>query len=511
MDISAKTEEEEGLLMKYTADNLTTLSPGKAYRSKLGMYLSADLQEAIDLGLRELVYNAQDEYEATKQPGAYVRVKIDTKTQVISVSDNMRGIPVGKRTEDGINSLTAAFLIPHSGAKHESGVYSEAVGINGQGAKIVTHTAEWLKVVVKRDGKIYQQSFHETEEGAVPDGEIQEKENTDAHATGTEITYKPSSLIYKDAKINVETLSETLKTLSYFTKGLEIILDVDGKITKFHSVNGLADGLNAKDRFHPNILYYYDELEDCKVELALQWNKKPSDVQSYANNLYVRDGGAFMTGFKTSLTRAFNSLSGGEFTGDQIRRYLNGFVSVKVKTVQFSNQAKTALANPEARTATSAAITEALRRFSLKHKEDFDLIVTLMEKEVKAERAAERARQKVLDATKEVEKNQKRKTFSSDKLKDAENLGENSMLLLVEGNSSASTITTARDYRTYGVLALRGKMINMLTNSIDKIYENEEVKLLLSAMNIIPGRYDSKKLRYGRLGIAVDGDAEQSA
>lgn len=117
--------------MGYTANDLITLSPGKAYRSKIGMYLSADKQEAIDLGLRELIYNAQDEYEATKKKGAFVKIEIDTDTQQITVTDNLRGIPCAVR-DDGINSLTAAFLIPHSGAKHNGEkVYAEATGVNG--------------------------------------------------------------------------------------------------------------------------------------------------------------------------------------------------------------------------------------------------------------------------------------------------------------------------------------------------------------------------------------------
>ena len=123
--------------MGYTANDLITLSPGRAYREKLGMFLSGDKQEAIDLGLRELIYNAQDEYEATKKKGAFVKIEIDTDTQQITVTDNLRGIPCAVR-EDGVNSLTAAFLIPHSGAKHNGETaYSEAVGVNGQTTAVI--------------------------------------------------------------------------------------------------------------------------------------------------------------------------------------------------------------------------------------------------------------------------------------------------------------------------------------------------------------------------------------
>ena len=142
--------------MTYTANDIVSLSAGRAFREKIGMYLSADRQEAINLGLRELIVNVQDEYEVYKPNSPNLTINIDTIKHEIEVADNMRGIPVGIR-DDGMNSLTAAFLIPHSGGKHTEGVYSSAVGINGEGNKIVCHTAEWLEVHVARDNKIY---FH---------------------------------------------------------------------------------------------------------------------------------------------------------------------------------------------------------------------------------------------------------------------------------------------------------------------------------------------------------------
>ena len=139
--------------MKYEANDIVSLSAGRAFREKIGMYLSADRQEAINLGLRELIVNVQDEYEVYKPEEPLLHIELNTKTHTIQVADNMRGIPVGIR-EDGENSLTAAFLIPHSGGKHEEGVYSSAVGVNGEGNKIVCHTAEWLEVEVYREGSM---------------------------------------------------------------------------------------------------------------------------------------------------------------------------------------------------------------------------------------------------------------------------------------------------------------------------------------------------------------------
>lgn len=491
--------------MNYTANDIVSLSAGRAFREKIGMYLSADRQEAINLGLRELIVNVQDEYEVYKPKNPYLQVVLDTNTHKISVHDNMRGIPVGLR-DDGMNSLTAAFLIPHSGGKHTEGAYSSAVGINGEGNKVVCHTASWLEVGVMREGKCWFQRFESDEEGAKPVTEVKCIGNC-GDQTGTQISYIPDPKVYGDVFIDIEKLRQMLREISYFTIGLRIELIVDGKGEVFISKNGLIDGLDTKNSLSKPFSYFY-ETDDCKVELALQWVSKCGEIRGYANGLYMPDGGVFISQFKSSLTRTFNSLAKTKYSGDQIRGVLDGFVSVKVKVGQFSNQAKTALANKEAGTATSAAITNALKEFVYRRGTDFDRVVELLNRVQKAEAAAERARKQVLEAVKDVEKNQKKKVFASDKLKDAEFLGENSTLLLVEGLSAASSVAMARDEKKFGILALRGKPINAFSNDDEKFYQNEEIKLLLSAMNIVPGKYDSKKLRYGKIGILSDADAD---
>lgn len=490
----------------YRANDIQTLSAGRGFRERIGMYLSADRQEAIDLGLRELIYNAQDEYEATKQKDGFIKITIDTKTNQICAEDNLRGIPVGVRS-DGINSLTAALLLPHSGAKYDDKTaYGSSAGCNGEGLKIVCHTSEWLKAEIKRDGKIYFQSFHETDEGAVANEDVTVIGET--NSTGTKITYIPSKIVYgADTKIDIKTLYNTLKQLSFFSKGFKIILVVDGKETIFHSVNGLMDGLDTKNAMSKPFQYFY-KTDDCEVELALQWVKKKGKIRGYANGLYMSDGGAFISSFKSSLTRTFNNLANKKFDGDSIRNLLDGFVSVKVHVGQFSNQAKTALANKEAASATSTAVNELLKDFYQKRRNDFEAIVVYLDKLNKAEEAADRAREKVLLATAQVEKNQKKKVFSSDKLKDAEFLGQGSTLLIVEGDSAASSMAMARDIKKYGILAIRGKILNCLSNTEDKIFENEEINLLLSAMNIIPGKYNASKLRYGKIAICTDSDSD---
>lgn len=491
--------------MSYEAKDIITLSQGRAFREKIGMYLSGDKQEAINLGLRELIVNTQDEYEVFKPKNPFLKIALDTKNRIICVEDNMRGIPCSVR-DDGMNSLTAAMLINHSGGKHSGSSYESSVGINGCGNKIVNHTAKWLTVEVHRDGKVYTQKFESDDEGAHPITDVIESKGTDA--TGTKITYCPDPKVYGDYFIETDKLREMLTEISYFSRGLKIELIVDDKEPElFVSQNGLMDGLNPKNAMFKPFQYFY-KTDDCEVELALQWVKKKGKIKGYANGLYMSDGGAFISGFKSSLTRTFNSLVSKKFDGDSIRNLLDGFVSVKVKVGQFSNQAKTSLANPEARTATSTAITEALKQFATTRNNDFEAIVVYLDKLSKAEEAADIAREKILSATSQVEKNQKKKVFSSDKLKDAEFLGQNSTLLIVEGDSAASSMAMARDIKKYGILAIRGKILNCLSHTKDKIFENEEINLLLSAMNIIPGKYNPSKLRYGRIAICTDSDSD---
>lgn len=497
-------------MSEYNATDIQTLSPGRAFRERLGMYLSADLQEAMDLGLRELIYNAQDEYEATHQKNAYVKIQISTDTNEITVSDNMRGIPVGVR-KDGVNSLTAAFLIPHSGAKYnDKTAYSSSVGCNGEGNKIVCHTAQWLKVEVNREGNRYFQSFHETDEGAVPDCEVKIIGKT--KETGTKITYIPSPKVYgEETRIDIDNLCDTLQQLSYFSKGLKIILNVDGDETEFYSKNGLLDGLDKSRAIGHQITYLYSS-PDCEVELALQWVGNKGEVKGYANNLFMPQGGAFISGFKTSLTRTFNSIAGTNYDGDAIRSKLEGFVSVKVHIANFSNQAKTSLANPEARTATSTAITTALKEYVQKYPSDFQKVLDIMSKEQKATEAAEKARNAILNFEKKESTHKKQKITSSEKFKDCEKHGQDSMLIICEGNSALNGLMPGRNVQTEALYGIRGKIINLLKHPIEECLENQEVSDIINALGCgIFEKYDSKKLRYGRVAIASDGDVDGKA
>ena len=492
--------------MSYEGKDIVTLSQGRAFREKIGMYLSGDRQEAINLGLRELIVNTQDEYEVYKPENPFLKITIDTANRIISVEDNMRGIPVAVR-DDGMNSLTAAMLINHSGGKHAGTAYESSVGINGCGNKIVNHTAKWLEVEVHRDGKIYTQRFESDDEGAHEvTGVIAKKGNA---STGTKITYCPDEKVYGEYFIELDKLRQMLKELSYFSKGLKISLIVNnGPEEIFQSQHGLIDGLNNKEVISKPFHYEY-KADDCEVELALQWVKRRGKIRGYANGLYMPDGGAFISGFKSSLTRTFNNLANSKFDGDTIRNLLDGFVSVKVKVGQFSNQAKTALANPEARSATSTAISEALKQFAIEHHSEFDAVIATIERLEKADAAAEKARNAILNMEKKETEQRKRKVTSSDKYKDCEKHGQDSMLIICEGNSALGGLMPARDVKTEALYAVRGKVKNLMKHPLDECLENQEVSDIIMALGCgIQERYSSKKLNYGKVAIAVDADVD---
>ena len=249
--------------------------------------------------------------------------------------------------------------------------------------------------------------------------------------------------------------------------------------------------------------------DEIECEVAMQWAAdRKEHWYVFTNGLANVEGGTSLTGVKTAITNFVKKKFKGEFSPEVARSGLFYVVNCKVPNPSFANQTKTKVNNPELRGLAQRATGQMLDDFSRRYVGEFDSIIELLTKELKAERAAERARKQVLEASKEIEKNQKKKVFASDKLKDAEFLGPNATLLICEGDSALGAMAQARDYTKYGLLGIRGKIINCLSNPEEKIFNNEEIKLLLSAMNIVPGKYNASKLRYGKLGICTDADSD---
>lgn len=490
-------------MSEYNANSIKTLSFGEALNSgKIGMYLSADLEEAVFLGFREIISNSVDEY--SQGFGKKIEIKINTKEQIFSVEDFGRGIPVGIRP-DGTNSLIAALTMPHTGGKMDNEVYNTAIGLNGIGSSCVTNTAEFLNAEVIRDGKKYSVSFSWSKKGAIA-SEVKEEKNNLNKNSGTKIEYKPSSITYENNKLNLNKVKDYFNELQYLTPGLHIILVVDNdKPITYYSANGLADALKASERFHKNPFLAKGTVDGVQIEFALQWAKTGS-IKYYANSLYMPEGGAFTTGLKTSLTKAFNTVAEKEFKGELIRKYLTGYVSVKVKTPQFSNQAKTSLANPEARTAVAKFTTEQVKAFFTKNSGDLAAIVKIIEAEQKAEAAAQRAREAVNKVASGGKSLNALKDLPS-KLADCNNYGGE--LWLCEGDSASGSAKSARDPSSQAIMPLRGKVLNTCTKDVADILKNKEILDITTALGTgIGEKFRLSNLRYEKVVIFADSDED---
>ncbi len=494
--------------MNYNANDIETLSFRDAVRDRVAMYMgSADNQGVLQC-VRELITNSID--EATMGFGNLIIVELD-ENNMVTVTDNARGVPFGIR-EDGTEAMEAIYTMAHTGGKFNEKIYQNVAGMNGIGSKGVALSSSYFQADSFRDGK---HAVLILKDGIKESFNIYEAE--DQSHTGTVVTFIPSPEVYnlEPIQIKFEDVADMCKNWSYLTKGVGFIVkDNVNNITKtFLSNNGILDYLkdSITKPIHKTPLYIKVEEEGIECEVTMQWAAvRGEHWYVFTNGLANPEGGTSLTGVRTSITNFFKKKFKGEFAADVARNGLYYIVNCKVPNPSFANQTKTKVNNPELRGLAQRTTTQMLEDFARRHPTEFDQILNLLTKELKAERAAERAREQVLKAGKEIEKNQKKKVFASDKLKDAEFLGENSTLLLVEGNSAAASMAVARDVSKYGILALRGKMINCLSNPDEKIFQNEEIKLFLSAMNIVPGKYNAKKLRYGKVAICTDADSDGS-
>ena len=494
-------------MVEYNAQSIETLSFRDAIRSRVARQMGSADNMGVLQCLREIITNSID--EATMGFGKKITVDLYEGNRV-RISDEGRGCPFGKRA-DGTEALEAIYTMAHSGAKFNDKVFQNVAGQNGIGAKGVALSSDYFQVWSYRAG---QCATLKLEKGIKV---LYEEKGNRLHesVSGTTVEFVPSQEVYnlEPIKINFEEVKKMCRDWSYLSKGISFILTdhTTGEHITYLSKNGMLDFMkeNADKALHKTPLHITLSENGIEAEIVMEWtNSRSEDWHVFTNGLENSEGGTSLTGIKTALTNFFKKKLKGEGSPDILRKGLFYAVSCKVPNPSFANQTKTKVNNPELRGLCQRATTQMLEEFEYRHGDEFQRILDLLTKELKAEAAAERARKQVLEAAKDVEKNQKKKVFASDKLKDAEYLGENSTLLIVEGNSAMGGMSQARDYTKYGLLAIRGKIINCLSNNEEKIFQNEEIKLLLSAMNIVPGKYDSKKLRYGRLAICTDADSD---
>ena len=489
----------------YNANSIQTLSFRDAIRSRVSMYMgSADNQGVLQC-VREIITNSIDEY--TMGYGDRIRVTLD-KDNTVTVQDFGRGVPFGLR-EDGTDALEAIYTMPHSGGKFNDKTYQNVAGMNGIGAKGVALSSDYFLVRSQRDGKIATL--------ILKDGVKQDLTVIDQKTawSGTFVQFTPSQEVYnlEPININFKDIKKMCEDWSYLCKGLTFELEdkVTGEKVTYYSKNGLVDLMKAKGgkALNKTPLSICLKEGDITAEIAMEWTDSRTETSYvFTNGLENVEGGTSLTGVKTALTNFFKKKLKGEAPPEVLRKGLLYAISCQVPNPSFANQTKTKVNNIELRGLCQRATTQMLESFEQQHADEFQRVLDLLAKEQKAELAAERARKQVLEAQKEVEKSQKKKYIASDKLKDAEFLGQDATLLIVEGNSAMASVGVARDEKTYGIMCIRGKIINALSNDEEKIYQNEEIKLLLSALNIVPGHYDSRKLRYGRVGVCTDSDSD---
>lgn len=489
--------------MGYTANDIETLEFREAIRARIEMYMgSADNQGVLQCA-REIISNSID--EATMGYGDHIVVEL-FKDNLLRISDEGRGCPFGKR-EDGTEALEAIFMTAHSGGKFNEKTYRSVIGMNGIGGKGVALSSSYFKVESYRDG---EKATLILREGLKESFNI---ESADPKKRGTIIEFIPSPEVYKLEKIIVEF--EDLKKMcfdwSFLNKGVTFSLvnhNAKEKV-KYLSKNGLIDllGYTVKNPIHPNPIYYEVSHGEINLEIALQWTKGYERSFVFTNGLHNVEGGTSLTGLRTAITRTINKEFKKSFTGEMARTGLVYAVSAKIPNPSFANQTKTKINNPELRSSADRAFCDAFSIFKAKYPKDLEQIEEFLGKEEKAEKAAQKARDAILNYTKEEQAAKKKKVLMADKLKDAEFLGEDSILLIVEGDSAGASMAVGRDTTKYGILPIKGKMLNCLSHEIDECLENEEVKALLLALGCdIGDRYNSKKLRYGRVAICVDSD-----
>lgn len=487
----------------YGIEDIKSLDFREGVRTRIQMYLGSDDLEGTYQALKEIINNSTD--EAIAGFGNKIEIYVHESDNSISVRDYGRGVPFGLR-EDGENVLVSIYSRSHTGGKFEEGAYKNSSGLNGIGAKCVCLSSLDFTVQSFRNGLGAEATFHQ---GILT--KYEEFKTTEQN--GTYVWFKPDPEVFKNGEIgySFDKISEDIKNISYLYSGVTFVIQGEkGKKNTYCAKNGIVDFI--KDQIgkpmHSHIITASASDETDKLEIAFQWGSQHEESYVFVNGLRCPEGGSPITGAKTAITRTFNSLAKENFDGDSIRQNLFYVINCSVAQPSFANQTKSKINNANLRTLASNAFSDALKQMKLRFPTEFDTIVEMLRKIAKAEAAAERARKQVLDAVKDIEKNQKKKVFSSDKLKDAEFLGENSVLLVAEGDSALGGLAQGRDYTKYGIMAIRGKIINCLSNPEEKIFENEEIKLLLSAMNIVPGKYNSKNLRYGKLAICTDADAD---
>ena len=491
--------------MEYNAKSIERLTFREGCRKRIGIYLGSADHTGVLAGLLELVNNATD--EALVCPTAK-SIELVIGPDWASCRDYGRGMPHGPNDfseEVMIDLLTEN----HSGAKFDDNAYGgKSRGLNGTGSAATCCSSDIFKITSYRDGAQWYMEF----EKGIPKYSKCLQNPLNGEKGGTYIWYKPSQEVFsaEPIRFNYEEICKMMKEYSYFNKGITfIVTNAETKeVNKYISKNGLIDF--AKNHIEAPIggkpIHFSTTENDIDIEIIMQWTKGKEKFYLFSNGGENPDGGTPITGIKTAITTFMKKQFTGEFDNDLLRRGLIYICSVNLKNPIYDGQTKSKITNPELRGLAQRVTGQMLNEFMSRRPNDFKAVMDALATERKAEQAAERARRAVLEKVKEVNNAGKKGMIDVDKLADAENLGENAVLLLVEGKSAGGAMQRVRDPKKYGILKLRGKIINALSNDMDKVLANEEVTLFLKATGINISNYRESKFRYGKVAICVDAD-----
>ena len=505
----------------YEADQIQVLEGLEAVRKRPGMYIGSTGPRGLHHLVYEIVDNGIDEALAGFCDKIEVKILPDN---IICVIDNGRGIPVGKHPKMGIPAATVVYTVLHAGGKFGGGGYKVSGGLHGVGASVVNALSEWLEIEIYKDGDIYTQRF---ERGNIKTNlEIVGK--TDK--TGTLVRFKPDAEIFKETtEFDFEILKTRLREQAFLNAGIHIQIsderDPDNIICENFCYEGgissFVEYLNKKkavELVHPDIIHFSTVADDdqAPAEVAMQYNDSYNElILSFANNIHTTDGGTHEEGFKRSLTRVMNDYarkynllkdSDKNLTGDDVREGLTVVISIKVKDAQFEGQTKAKLGNTEISGLVSNMMNDKLSTYL---EENPATARAIFDKALAASRAREAAR-KAKDMVRR--KSALESAALPGKLADCQSKNpEESELYIVEGDSAGGSAKGGRDRKIQAILPLWGKMLNVEKARLDKVYGNEKLMPVVTALGCgIGEEFDLEKLRYGKVIIMADADVDGS-
>jgi DNA gyrase subunit B len=508
----------------YSASNIQVLEGLEAVRKRPAMYIGDVSTKGLHHLIWEVVDNSIDEALAGYCDTINVTIHEDNS---ITVEDNGRGIPTDMHEKEKRSALEVVLTVLHAGGKFDKNTYKVSGGLHGVGVSCVNALSEMLKATVYREGKIFEQEY-ERGNPLYPVRIIGESEKR-----GTTVHFKPDKQIFTVSEYNYETVASRLRELSFLNPGIKINLqdvrekDENGEPRKdaFLSVGGLREFVeyidSTREKLIAEPIYIENDKSEIPVQVALSYNTSFSEnLVSYVNNINTHEGGTHVAGFRRALTRtlkAYADKSGLlekvkiDITGDDFREGLTAVISVKVAEPQFEGQTKTKLGNSEAMGVVDQSVGEMLNHYLEEHPREAKMIVNKVILAAQARHAARKAREMV------QRKNVLSGTGLPGKLADCSSADPSiSELYLVEGDSAGGSAKQGRDRMFQAILPLRGKILNVEKAQEHKIYENEEIKNIITALGVSFGTVDDDKalnmtkLRYHKIIIMTDADVDGS-